>query len=103
MSWHEERERLLTDTIAFVQQALGDGLVLAVKARVPLSPEIEAAARYLRRYHTDPKPKQIADLRNELNCASAAFANLHRALRFDRPGNYQTANEHAKSESARPY
>jgi hypothetical protein len=80
MGWQEERERLLTDTIAFVQRATGDGLVLAVKAKVPLSPEIETAARHLRRHHAGPRPTQVADMRLELGSLFEALDNMQRAL-----------------------
>ena len=80
MERHEGRELLLADTIAFLQQAIGEGLVLAIKLKAPLSPEIVAAAGYLR-YHERPKPTQIEELRKELRTVVEVFGKMQSALR----------------------
>jgi hypothetical protein len=88
---HEGRELLLADTIAFLQQAIGEGLVLAVKLKAPLSPEIVAAARYLRGYHEGPRPTQIEELRGELRTVVEVFGKMQSALRRRQLGDDQIA------------
>lgn len=82
MDWQQERERLLADTIAFVQQTLGDSLVQTVRAKLPVTPQIETAAQQLRRYHTGPKPINLADLRAELTSLSAALIGMQQSASF---------------------
>jgi hypothetical protein len=84
MNWHEQRERLLADTIDFVQRATGESLVLAVKAKVPTSPEIELAARHFRRHHAGPKPTEIAAMRRELAMLFTACNDMQRSIRSHR-------------------
>lgn len=93
MDRHEGRELLLADTIAFLQQAIGEGLVLAVKLKAPLSPEIVAAARYLRGYHQGPRPTQIEELRKELRTVVEVFGKMQSALRRRQPGGDQIVIE----------
>ncbi|WP_441276624.1 hypothetical protein AB7783_01650 [Tardiphaga sp. 172_B4_N1_3] len=90
MDRHKGRELLLADTIAFLQ-AIGEGLVLAVKLKAPLSPEIVAAARYLRGYHEGPRPTQIEELRRELRTVVEVFGKMQCALRRRQPGDNQIA------------
>jgi hypothetical protein len=92
MNWQEERERLLADTVAFVQQALGQSLVLAVKSKIPLSPEIETAAMQFRRHHAEPKPTQLADLRQELGALFEALHNMQPALHRRQRADHQAAS-----------
>ena len=55
--------------------------MLAVKLKAPLSPEIVAAARYLRGYHEGPRPTQIEELRKELRTVVEVFGKMQSALR----------------------
>jgi hypothetical protein len=106
MSWQDEQERMLADTIAFLQQAIGEALVLAVKLKAPLSPEIVAAARYLRGYHEGPRPTQIEELRKELRTVVALFGKMQPALRRKRASDDRivldsvTSEEHSEAMKA---
>lgn len=93
MERHEGRELLLADTIAFLQQAIGEGLVLAVKLKAPLSPAIVAAARYLRGYHEGPRPTQIEELRRELHTVVEVFGKMQSALRRRQLGSDQITTD----------
>ena len=92
MSWQDDREKLLADTIGFVQHALGESLVLAVKKKVPMSPEIATAAREFRRYHTEPGPRQLARLRLDLHALSEALDHVQRTLRVGQPARTSPAS-----------
>ena len=67
--------------------------MLAVKLKAPLSPEIVAAARYLRGYHQGPRPTQIEELRKELRTVVEVFGKMQSALRRRQPGGDQIVIE----------
>jgi hypothetical protein len=98
MSWQDEQERMLADTIAFLQQAIGEALVLAVKLKAPLSPEIVAAARYLRGYHEGPRPTQIEELRKELRTVVALFGKMQPTLHRRRASDDRIVRDSVTSE-----
>jgi hypothetical protein len=84
MGWHDERERLLADTLAFVQ-SVGEALP-------PLAP----SAPIVRSRAPEP-PRDDLDIRREMQECLSAFRNRQRLQEIERNVYYEQAMQRIRA------
>lgn len=84
MGWHDERERLLADTLAFVESVS--------EAAPPLVPEAPVAR------HRPPEPERSdIDIRREMQERLSAFRNRQRLQEIARNVHYEQAMQRIRA------
>jgi hypothetical protein len=82
MSWIEDRDQLIADTLAFVTEVSGDQPELAAQLQTAVALEIECAknARQIVPPPNQLKPLELADLREDIRARVAAFRAQQQTL-----------------------
>lgn len=90
MSWVEDRDKLIAETLEFVKQLQGDQPELAAKLQEAIEPEIEAAANPKQIVPGSiPKALNLADLRKDIRDRVDAFKSRQQALQDEREQHYR--------------
>ena len=90
MSWVEERDRLIADTLAFVKQVAGAQPDLAAQLRAAVDAEVKAAENPKQILPpSDFKPGNLSNLRNEIRDRVETF-------RLSRPSRMNARHRTAK-------
>lgn len=89
MSWVEERDQLIAETLAFVKEVSGDQPELAAKLTVAVDAEIKAAENPKQIVPEPAQPMKLADLREDIRNRVASFKARQQEMQDKREADYQ--------------
>jgi hypothetical protein len=99
MSWIEDRDRLIADTLAFVKEVSGDQPKLAARLQEAVALEV-AGSQNLKQIVPEfarTEPLELADLREDIRARVAAFKALQRTLQDEREDYFRKTLERARA------
>jgi hypothetical protein len=99
MSWMDDRDRLIADTLAFVKEISGDQPELASRSQEAIALEV-ADPRNLKQILPEfarMDPLELADLREDIQARVAAFKALQRRLQDEREDYFRKTLERARA------
>lgn len=90
MSWVEDRDKLIAETLEFVKQVQGNQPELAAKLQAVIEPEIKAAANP-KQIVPDPIARALSleDLRKDIRDRVDAFKTRQNAIHDEREQHYR--------------